>query len=173
MLHRGRHDDYWWFVGDAGPLLDWRLHAALVSFHVGYRLAIAAFDSGPFHPGTAEIEEGWSVRGQLALSPDLREGMDLPHAEFDEWYVFDAHSSPVWEPELFVNFGSFTLIPFSELEASRDPTWERHALDWLPQMQERFWAQIARIRPLTYVAIGDVDLIVTRNRSFAARLGAG
>lgn len=170
MLQKGQRDDYWWFVGEVGPLLSWSLDEAVVSFHVGRRLAIAAFDSGPFHPGPEELEEGWSVRGQLAVSPELQDHTELPQAGFDEWYVFDEESSPLWEPEVFVNFGSFTVVPVAELEAARDPTWERHALDSLPPMQERFWAQIAQVRPLSYIALGEVDLVVTRSRAFAARL---
>jgi hypothetical protein len=40
----------------------------------------------------------------------LREGMDVPHDGYDEWYIFDEQSSPEWSPEVFVNIGAFTGV---------------------------------------------------------------
>ncbi|MBC7857038.1 MAG: hypothetical protein IAF94_26710 [Pirellulaceae bacterium] len=48
-----------------------------------------------------------------------------------------------------------------------DPTWERSGLDWLYPIQERFWAQVNKLSPLSYIAIGDNEVVVTRNKSFA------
>jgi hypothetical protein len=36
-------------------------------------------------------------------------------------------------------------------------------------VQERFWKQMARVRPLSYVAMGDNDVIVTRNQEFVSQ----
>jgi hypothetical protein len=168
MLEVGEHDDYRWFVGQFdGSLVD-----VVVDCHLGRRLGISAFDSGLLHPTESEAEEGWTMQGSVALSPPLRAVTHVPHDGFDEWYIFDEQSSPEWSPEVFVNFSTFTLLPVAEIERRRDPTWEAHAFDWLIPLQERFWQQIARIRPLSYVAMGDNDVIVTRNRDFSSKLDA-
>jgi hypothetical protein len=166
MLETGEHGDYRWFVGQfAGSLAD-----VVVACHLGRRLGISSFDSGVFHPTTSEAEEGWTTQGNLALSPMLRAGMDVPHDGYDEWYIFDEQSSPEWSPEVFVNIGAFTVVPVEEIERRRDPTWEAHAFDWLIPVQGRFWKQIVRVRPLSYVAMGERDIIVTRNQEFVSRL---
>jgi hypothetical protein len=62
------------------------------------------------------------------------------------------------------------VVPVEEIERRRDPTWEAHAFDWLIPVQGRFWKQIVRVRPLSYVAMGERDIIVTRNQEFVSRL---
>jgi hypothetical protein len=166
MLETGERGDYRWFVGEfEGSLVD-----VVVACHLGHRVAVSSFDGAVFHPTVDEVAEGWTTRGDLALSPVLRAGMDLPRDGDDEWYVFDEQSSPEWSLEVFVNLGAFTVVPVDEIERRRDPTWEAHAFDWLIPVQERFWEQISRIRPISYVAMGEKDLIVTRNHELAARL---
>ena len=166
MLQAGEHGDYWWVVGRFnGSLPD-----LVVAHHLGLRLGISSFDSGPFHPTIDEIREGWTKQGNIALSPPLRAGIEVPHDGYDEWYIFDEQSSPAWSPEVFVNTGGFTVVPVEDIERRRDRTWEAHALDWLIPVQERFWNQMARVRPISYVAMGESDVVVTRNRELASRL---
>ena len=166
MVEKGEHKGYRWFVGQFhGSLPD-----LVVSNHLGLRLGISSFDSGLFYPTAAEIEDGWSVQGRIALGPPLSAGMAVPHDGYDEWYVFDDRSSPDWSPEVFVNLGSFTVVPAEELERRRDPTWEANAYEWLIPFQERFWDQMTRVQPVSYIAMGESDIVVTRSHDFASRL---
>ena len=167
MLETGEHEDYRWFVG---RVFDGSLADVVVACHLGRRVGISSFDSGLFLPTAREAEEGWTVQGKFCAHPILQAGMDVPHDGYDEWYIFDEQSSPEWSPEVFVNIGAFTVVPVEEIERRRDPTWEAHAFDWLIPLQVRFWKQMARIRPLTYVAMGEKDLIVTRSLALASSL---
>jgi hypothetical protein len=168
MLEAGQQGEYRWFSGRVRA--DESLSELTVACHLGLRLAISSFDSGRLRPTADEVADGWTERGDLALSPPLQAGMNVPQDQYDEWYVFDEQSLPEWSPEVFVNLGTFTVVPVEELERRRDPTWERDALDWLIPVQERFWKQLARIRPVSYVAMGESDIVVTRSQLFAARL---
>jgi hypothetical protein len=38
--------------------------------------------------------------------------------------------------------------------------------DWFPAVQERFWSQLQRLKPESYVASGDRDVVVSRNQRF-------
>ena len=165
MVERGEHGDYRWFEGQFHGLPD-----LVVACHLGLRLAVSSFDSGFFHPTADETEDGWTVQGSVALSPTLRVGMELPSDQYDEWYVFDDGSSPDWSPEVFVNLGTFTVVPAEELKRRRDPSWEANAYEWLRPVQKRLWNQMERVRPVTYIAMGERDIVVTRSQEFASRL---
>ena len=43
-------------------------------------------------------------------------------------------------------------------------------LDWLYPIQERFWSQIETLRPISYIASGDNEVLVTRSSEFRAVL---
>jgi hypothetical protein len=163
----GQHGDFSWI--DSSPDLK-SLAKRIVRLHPGLRLCITAFDSGPIRLGPEDEAEGWTARGKVMVSPPLAEGLAIPTSEYDEWYLLDEPPSPDWEPEVFVNYGSFTLVPVEELYKTWDPTWDRHGLDWLVPIQERFWDQMERVNPVTYVARGDHDIVVSRRRELIERL---
>ena len=126
--------------------------------HLGARLWICTFDGGTITPNEEEISAGWSVVDEALVSPPMSIDLDVPCDQYDEWYIFpDAHSR-LQDFERFVNFGGFTLADPSSMAESLYP------------VQERFWKQIERLRPISYVATGDNEVIVTRNPSFAAKL---
>ena len=164
MIQTGECHGYHWLVTPAQirQLTDLAAH-----FHSGLRLCITAFDSGVIRPDDHELAIGWSVQGEVMVSPPLAEDIDIPHHEWDEWYVV---SSPAFDTrpslEVFVNYGGFTVVPPEVTYKTLDPTWDRHGLDFLLPIQQRFWAQLAEINPVTYVATGDNDVVVTRNISF-------
>lgn len=152
MLATGEHGEYRWFVG---RIADGSLPELVLSCHIGLQLAVSSFDSTALHPNEEEVARGWTVRGDVGLSPPLTGDLDLPHDQFD-------------------NIGRFTVVPGEEMQRRCDPSWERDALDWLIPLQKRFWEQLERVRPVSYIATGESDVVVTRNHSFAARLrGAG
>jgi hypothetical protein len=115
-------------------------------------------DRCPISPWRATSDCDWRYRLSTAVA--------------DEWTIFDDRSSPDWSPEVFVNIGTFTVVPVEEMRRRRDPTWERDALGWLIPPQERFWNSWRDVRPVSYVAMGDNDIVVTRSQAFAARLSS-
>ena len=40
-------------------------------------------------------------------------------------------------------------------------------------IQERFWAQMERVDPVSYIAMGDLDVVVSKRREFIENLRAG
>jgi len=134
----------------------------ITRLHSGLRLAVVVFDCGPIQPSIEEERDGWSTHGTVMLSPPLRPDLDIPSAACDEWYVFEDEPRSDWRPEIFVNNLGFTVVPIEELQRHRDPTWDRHGLDWLKPLQELFWSQIETVNAVTYVAIGDPLVVVSR-----------
>lgn len=159
MIRVGTNGSFRWLSTDASiPSLD----HVIVALHRGLRLAITAFDSGPFRPTPEEQRGGWSVCGDVTLSPPLQPGLEIPYAELDEWYVLEAEPPPQWRPNIFVNYLGFTVVPINDLRRDRDPTWDFHGLDWLEPLQAQFWSEMEMINPVTYVAIGCPIVVVSR-----------
>jgi hypothetical protein len=138
---------------------------------LGKYIAVTGIDSGPLRLTEQEKSEGWWTTDagrfftgtswsppeyrddwRIAYSPRVSSIHGLPNethdeccAGFDEWYIFESRV-PVEEIESFVNWGGFLLY---------DPLFA-----WCT---DRFWHQIARIKPETYIADGTVFTLVTRN----------
>lgn len=142
MKFTGKRDDYFWvewrddFLGD--------LLSAFPQVVLGKHLVNTSFDSGSLTLAPEEIEQGWRKHNELALSPPIADVSLIPKDQYDEWYVFA--SPPTFENyEVFVNYGGFSLH------------------DFLVEHQERFWRQIERLAPESYLAEGDNLICVTRN----------
>lgn len=160
----GVHGDWYWFVSRQ-PIED--LLCLVVQEHLGQRLWITAFDSGPITPNPEEMASGWKIVDGVIVSPRLVDGIDIPHDQYDEWYIFPDDRPRLHDLERFVNYGGFNLADPRAMTASFDPTWERSGLDWLYPLQDRFWKQLDHLSPLSYIASGESDVIVTRLPSFA------
>jgi hypothetical protein len=170
MVQSGRHGHFHWLVTPSSlPSLG----ETAVRFHLGLCLCITAFDSGPILPSPEEQAAGWVARRNVMVSPPLAEGLDIPYDQYDEWYLLNEPLPPEWEPEVFVNYGGFTLVPVEEIYKTFDPRWERGGLDYLVPIQERFWAQMERVAPVSYIAMGDLDVVVSKRREFIEHLRAG
>jgi hypothetical protein len=167
MVRSGRHGHFHWLVG---PSSIPSLVELTVRFHLGLRLCITAFDGGPIRPSSEDQVEGWMAREAATVSPPLAEGLNIPHDQYDEWYLLNEPPSFEWQPEIFVNIGGFTLVTTEELYKSYDPTWDRHGLDWLDPIQERFWEQLERLNPVSYIAMGEQIIVVSRRREFVEQL---
>jgi hypothetical protein len=170
MVQSGQHGRFHWLVAPSSLP---SLVAATVRFHPGSRLCITAFDSGPIRPSPEEEASGWVTRASVMVSPPLDEGLDIPLDQYDEWYLLDEPPPHEWQPEVFVNFGGFTLVAIEEIYKTYDPTWDRHGLDYLVPIQERFWAQMEQVDPISYIAMGDQDVVVSKRREFIEQLRAG
>ncbi|MDJ0760803.1 MAG: hypothetical protein QNJ19_15515 [Woeseiaceae bacterium] len=159
----GEYKNYKWLASrkDISPL------ASLVSrSHVGSSLYITAYDSGTLAPLDGEYGVGWRYEGSVAISPPLSESVYVPEDEFEEWYLYESPNQSLAQIEVFVNYGGFTVESPDSLLQDRDPTWDRRAFEFLEPIQDRFWAQVDKLAPDSYIATGDVFVIVTKNRAF-------
>lgn len=167
MMQSGQHGHFYWLVA---PSLPPSLESATLGCHPGAYLCITSYDSGPIRPSPEEQAVGWMSRGKVMISPPLVEGLDIPYDQYDEWYLLAENPPPGWEPEVFVNYEGFTLVPTEEINEAYDPTWGRVGLDGLASIQERFWSQLEHIDPISYIAMGDRDVVVSKRPEFIERL---
>jgi hypothetical protein len=158
MLVTGSEGLYDWLVTDQ----QFDLLQICPDVVLGKYIAITSFDSGALVPTDDEKAAGWERLGNIAYSPKIQNVASLPHAGYDEWYIF-AHPTDLGTSHLkenvfevpqeqghvsvLVNYG-FALHP---------P--ERASLATL------FWPQIARIRPESYIADNDYLTFVTMNKA--------
>jgi hypothetical protein len=156
--------------GDYSWLVSGREFASLPDLvrqhHLGSRLCISSFDSGPLTPSDDETRIGWTLSGKLMISPPLTESLEIPYDQYDEWWIFESEPHLGDDLEVFINYGMFTLVHPEVTYRSFDPTWEKRGLDYLVPIQERFWQQIERLNPVSYVGMGNNDVVVSRNHSF-------
>jgi hypothetical protein len=125
-----------------------------------------ASSSGVLVPTEEEMTTGWESRLKIAYSPKIQNVLGLPRAGWDEWYIFntptDLGTSHLAEnifevPQdhghvsVLVNY-YFALDP---PERSKD-------------FATLFWAQLARIRPESYVADNDYLTFVSTNKTLFA-----
>jgi hypothetical protein len=108
-------------------------------------LVNTSFDSGSLSLSPEEVGRGWRKHNKLALSPLVGDVSEVPLCHYSEWYVF---LSPVTfdDYEDFINYGGFSL----ELPDFRG-------------LQERFWRQLDRLAPESFLAEGDNLVCVTRD----------
>ena len=111
---------------------------------------LATFDSGPLVPSEEELNQGWSTDGAIMFSPPLGNEVGIPYEQYDEWYLSKTKLSFPNGFDRFVNYSGFNLSPESEFN---------------PEILELFWKQLVNINPDTYVAIGDNDIVVSKNET--------
>ncbi len=162
-MKSGRHKEYYWLVSREAL---WGLEKLVISHHENMILAITSFDSGPLKPTAEELELGWKYNNEVMYSPRLKAGLDIPNDQYDEWYISKELEFANGTPEVFVNYGGFSLVPPDESYKEFYVSWEKDTLDFLIPIQFRFWSQIEEISPETFVAVGDNDVVVSKNRGF-------
>ncbi len=165
----GSHGQYQWLTMievDISALLQ-----ACPAVVLGKYLAVTSIDGGTLQLTNSEKSNGWSTAEEgnvfrftyegpehrddwkVAYSPRLSSIHGLPNESrercegFDEWYVF-RQAVPPSEMEVFVNWMGFRLY---------DPMWKEHA--------DRFWEQMDRLAPESYIADGTVFTFATRDTS--------
>ena len=169
LFWTGSHDRWSWFVSRHQiPNVD----KLVVRYHHRCRLAIASFDSGPILPDSEERSLGWSVVDNHMISPPLVDDLQLPCDQNDEWYVFNELPQSVVVSERYVRYFCFNLADPKLLAASQDPTWDRTNYDWLAPLQIQFWNDILRLSPITYIASGDVEVVVTSDPKFSTMISS-
>lgn len=140
---------------------------------MGKCLVVSLFDSGPLVPTEAEVKLGWQEYGRLAMRPRVDSVADLPHDQYDEWYVFASPTTPEI-PEAFIDYPAFTLEPMSvQLELDGAQTAAGSQADGNVIKQEAykrqqwidmFWEQMELVRPESYIGDGDNFAFATIDR---------
>ncbi len=162
-MKSGKYKEYYWLVSSEAL---WSIEKLVVAYHEDRKLGITSFDSGPLKPTEEEKHLGWKFENEVMYSPRLKEGLEIPHDQYDEWYIDSDLELPTEGLEVFVNYGGFSLVPPEESYKEFDPSWEKGTLDFLKPIQIRFWAQIEKLDPETFVAVGDNDVVVSKSKNF-------
>lgn len=147
------------------------LHSLILEFHAGQRLCITAFDSVTIKPAPEEEALGWTLLGDALVSPPLARQLQIPSGGYDEWYIFEALPASFVASDCYVNYADFHLADPRELPASLDPPRDHSRFDWLAPIQERFWRDMERLNPSSYIADGDTGIVVSRDARFVRRVG--
>ncbi len=163
----GKHDEWSWVVVRTMIL---ELRSLIAEFHSGQRLCITAFDSGPITPSPEEQCLGWSLIGAIMVSPPLTPHLEIPADEYDEWYVFESLPTSIDIAERYVNYSGFNLADPQAMAASQGPNWDRTIYDCLVPIQARFWSDMNRLDPSSYISSGCNDIVVSRNAAFVNRV---
>jgi hypothetical protein len=166
-IFTGMHGKWSWLV--VRELIR-ELSGLVTEYHAGQRLCITAFDSGPITPSPEERRIGWTLLGDVMVSPPLTPQLQIPCDEYDEWYVFQFLPTSINVTDRYVNYCGFNLANPYELTASQDPTWDRTNYGWLVPLQRQFWSDIERLNPTSYISSGDVDVVVSRDPAFVQRM---
>jgi hypothetical protein len=152
MIIKGRRGEYWaitWADGFDPSLHD--LLPLVPEAVLGRRVLIASIDSGQFKPTPDELNDGWSMQGQQAVSPLIEALSVLPAVGFDEWYVYEG-DVPREHHKAFVNGFGFSPLDPGCVEAAE------------------FWEQVAQFRPLHVLGAGTPTMfLVTRDERIYAQ----
>jgi hypothetical protein len=165
MIQSGQHGEYHWIVSryEIGILPQ-----IVLRFHPGMRICVTSFDSGSMRLSHEELEIGWTMQRNVAISPPVVPSLVIPHDRYDEWYVVGLPSFHEFDFEVFVNYGAFSLYPVERIQSGCDTSEVKIDIEWLGLLQQRFWSQMQRLSPESYVAMGDNDIVVSRNAAFIA-----
>jgi hypothetical protein len=74
---------------------------------------------------------------------------------------------------VFVNYGGFTLVPIEEINETYDPTRDKLGLDWLGIDSGAVLVAVGAHRSISYIAMADRDVVVSKRRQFIERLREG
>jgi hypothetical protein len=174
-IYTGEHGEYSWLQSRTCGLSINKVLAWIPECLSDNYLVITSCDSGPLtRLSDAQIAKGWTIHDKLACSPRLKSTDVPPNLGWDEWYIFDRPR--VFDNyEIFIDHGNFSLRDPEFLTENPNVTWDKSAAEAQMQIeverQSRFWRQIKRIRPKTYVSQGGPSLVfVTRDKTLFDRL---
>ena len=133
----------------------------------GKCVAITSFDGGPLTPNQEERERGWHCVGDVLWTTPINDPSLIPDDNHDEWYIFDDEIN-LGEVANFVNYGEFVLDDPEKIaeRLQENPTWDRviiqEEIERKKTLQDRFWRQIKKYNPVSFVAEGDTFNLATR-----------
>lgn len=109
----------------------------------------------------------------MAISPRITISKKIPFVWFDEWYIFDEPAVPT-EVEVFVNYGTFSLgdpaPTVATMHIGTDAEKVARLVESALKLQQKFWAQMERIKPRSYLANGNSFTFVTRDSGLFERV---
>ncbi len=165
----GRHGEFYWLVSNE-EIRD--IDKIIIEYRTGHTLYLATFDSGPLLPNQEELEQGWKVVGEIMVSPPLSDTVTIPYEQYDEWYISKDELTFPRDLERYVNYGGFRLYVENNDSRNIEPTWERNNGDHMRPHQEAFWKQLLLINPETFVAIGDNEIVVSKDEQLINHIAA-
>jgi hypothetical protein len=155
-MQSGKHGTFFWAQKPNGRLDRLLGHCpALVEEKF---VIVTSLDSGPLRLQPNELAAGWTQSGQLAYSPRIARADAIPREGYDEWYIFTGPPQ-VQVDEVFAN--SHFELHGRDSDPGKPQWWFEH----LQEKQERFWNQIARLQPQSYVAEGDLLTVATQDHA--------
>lgn len=157
MLALGTEGEYDWLVTDD----DFDLVQLCPEIVLGKYVAITSIDSGALVLSDEEVAAGWQSRGKIAYSPKVQNPPRLPHEGWDEWYIFEKPTD-LGISDIAENI--FELPPRQDhVSVFVNYAFALHKPE-MKSLTTRFWKQIARIQPESYVADSTWLNFVTQNR---------
>ena len=175
-LDNGRHGSYLWLQRPLDSRDTSRPLGNLVKSCpeaiLGRHVVVTSLDSGSLQLSDQQRTEGWQKSGRLAISPRISATVAVPYEWFDEWYVFDEPKVPA-DIEVFVNYGTFSLgDPYpamSTMYIGSDKSAVDRMVEGVLELRQRFWTQIERLQPLSYISNGHCFLFVTQEQEMYDR----
>jgi len=134
----------------------------------GKCVAITSFDGGPLTPNEEERERGWHCVGDVFWTTPVDNPFLIPYEDYDEWYIFDNEIN-LGEVTNFVNYGAFVLDNYETIaeRLKENPTWDRKLvqkeIEGKKTLQDKFWRQIEKYNPVSFVAEGYIFNLATRD----------
>jgi hypothetical protein len=163
-VNKGEKFEYFWLESTN---VIWKLKQPIIEHHIGHQLYLLTIDDAGAMAGD------WVIEKNIVVDPLLSwyQYYELTPYEYNEWFIL---KDPLQFPEhyeMMVAYDGFTLAPPEYTYKDLDPNWEsnpkwRGILHWLLPLQERFWPQLKRLNPETYLGHGYYDLIVSKNKKF-------
>ena len=166
-IFTGTHQKWSWVVARETIT---ELRELIAEYHPGQRLCITAIDSGAITPSAVETDLGWTSIADILVSPPITRELHIPSAGFDEWYIFESLPQSLQITERYVNYCGFHLAAPRGMAASHDRMSDRTHFDRLVSIQMRYWSDMARLDPSSYIAAGDFDIVVSRDAEFVRRV---
>lgn len=176
-LHKGKQGHYFWLAraldmqNTSRPLI--HLLDACPEIVLDNFVVVTSLDSGALQLTTQQVSNGWTQAGKLTMSPRITDAKEIPFEWFDEWYIFDKPTVPT-DVEVFVNYGTFSLgdprPAVSTMYIGTDTERVAQLVEGALELQQKFWMQIERIKPKSYMANGNSFTFVTQDSGLFNKL---
>jgi hypothetical protein len=166
-VYIGKTGNYHW-VSFAKRYLVLPEIVTIPSFVKGKYAVLTTFDGGPPFVYDQTEKMGWTKEGKIVWTSKIKDATDICKEGFEEMYVFD-NKIPLPEIKVFVNYLYFALFD-PEIVLRANPTWDRRLFDGQLKLQELFWEQMDKIKPISFASDGDHFNLATQDERFFANL---
>ncbi len=171
----GKRDNYNWIETGVSDFCLSDLINKCSDLLIGKYLGIVYFDSGPFKPSQEEESRGWFQQGEIAYSPILTvEELSGPICDnYDQWCLY-MEPFRIGEMTDFVNYGGFSLrdrrVELKEAHETHDIVGLEKQISHFEEVQEKFWGEIRKHTPHTFISDGDMFIYLSRNKKEIDRI---